>query len=100
MTNFRDIEKYEAVDIEYFDEIIRIIDKQYLGDVEELFQQSSFLELFDQDMNFVYHYHPSYWADFVLSQLKIDKNTAVKIRRSPLIEKSIKGLFLLVLKIE
>lgn len=70
MTNFREMDKYDALDIKYFDEIIRIIDKQYLGNAEELFEQSSFLELFDQDMEFIYHYHPSYWADFVMNQLK------------------------------
>lgn len=74
MTNFREGDKYDALDIKYFDEIIRIINKQYLGDTEELFKQSSFLELFDQDMGFVYHYHPSYWADFVMNQLENRQN--------------------------
>lgn len=68
MRNFKDRKKYESVDIEYFEEIIRMIDKQYAGNAEELFARSSFLDLFDQDMSFVYHYHPSYWADFVINQ--------------------------------
>lgn len=71
------VAKYDAVDIEYFEEIIRIIDKQCLGNAEQLFFKSSFLELFDQDMNFVYHYHPSYWADFILNQFRMRQKNSV-----------------------
>lgn len=77
MKNLTKVAKYDAVDIEYFEEIIRIIDKQYLGNAEQLFFKSSFLELFDQDMNFVYHYHPSYWADFILNQLRMRQQNRV-----------------------
>jgi len=70
MRELEKMKQYDSLDLEYFQEVIRIIDKQYLGDAEELFLQSSFLELFDQDTSFVYHYHPSYWADFVLNQWK------------------------------
>ena len=68
MRELEAMKQYDSPDLEHFHEIIRIIDKQYLGDAEELFLQSSFLGLFDQDTSFVYHYHPSYCADFVLNQ--------------------------------
>lgn len=68
MRNLENSNKYSLADIEYFKQVIRIIDKQFLGDPEALFLDSSFLEIFHQDMNFVYHYHPSYWADFILNQ--------------------------------
>lgn len=53
MRELEAMKQYDSPDLEYFHEIIRIIDKQYLGDAEELFLQSSFLELFDQASSFV-----------------------------------------------
>lgn len=77
MRELETMKQYDALDLEYFYEVIRIVDKQYLGDAEELFLQSSFLELFDQDPSFVYYYHPSYWADFVLNQWRNQQNQHV-----------------------
>ena len=59
---------YNKYDYPFLEEVATIIERIDGGDPKELMEKSSFYELYVEDINFVQHYSPPYWAEFVIEE--------------------------------
>lgn len=59
---------YNKFDYQFFDEVACSIERINGGNAKELMERSSFYELYEEDINFVQHYPPAYWAAFVIEE--------------------------------
>ena len=55
---------YTKYDYRFFDEVAEING----GTPKALMETSSFYEMYEEDINFVQHYPPAYWADFIIEE--------------------------------
>lgn len=59
---------YTKYDYRFFAEVAEIIGKINGGNPKALMETSSFYEMYEEDINFVQHYPPAYWADFIIEE--------------------------------